>query len=140
MALSLVAHFRDQAGLIEAMVDLAVEEFHHYREIIRMLQATSVALLPDQKDPDLNKLNQCLGQGSQHLLCDRLLLAAIIERRVAERFGLIADGLNASQSDAFYRAILNSEARHWCLFMKLAGKAYCATPADEVALVARLNK
>ena len=34
MALSIVSHYPDQPTLVQAMVDLAVEELNHYKEVI----------------------------------------------------------------------------------------------------------
>ena len=37
MAMNVAAHYPDQPVLLEAMVDLAVEELNHYREVMRLL-------------------------------------------------------------------------------------------------------
>ena len=37
MALSMVSHYPDQPALVQAMVDLAVEELNHYKEVMRLL-------------------------------------------------------------------------------------------------------
>jgi tRNA-(ms[2]io[6]A)-hydroxylase len=55
-----------------------------------------------------------------HYLLDRLLLAAIIERRGHERFGLIADALEPGPERSFFQSITQSEGRHYQLFLDLA--------------------
>lgn len=131
MALNIAAHYPDRPGLLAAMADLAVEELSHYREVVRLLLARGVPPGPDARDPYVRALNELIRQGPDHYLLDRLLIAAVVERRGNERFGLIADALAAGASipgddactlTAFYRGITASENRHWQLFLDLAAQ------------------
>jgi tRNA-(ms[2]io[6]A)-hydroxylase len=65
-------------------------------------------------------LNALIRRGPRYFLQDRLLVAAIVERRGHERFGLIADAHPDAAIRRFYRAISASEDRHWQLFIDLA--------------------
>ena len=49
MALSMVAHYPDQAALVQAMVDLAVEELNHYKEVMGLLMAKGMTPAADRK-------------------------------------------------------------------------------------------
>jgi len=139
MALAVASHYPDQPGLLSAMTDLAVEELSHYREVIRLMMARGVTPGADSKDPYINELNQHVRRGSANFLMDRLLVGAVVERRGAERFALIAEAFAdstppaGSATDAhaakvhedsrlasFYRSIAASEHRHWELFYRLA--------------------
>ena len=120
MAMNMASHYPDQPKLLDAMVDLAVEELNHYREVIRIMLARNIVPGADQKDPYINQLNQQVRKGPANFLLDRLLVAAVVERRGAERFGLIADALTDPGLKKFYQAIAASEARHWTLFYELA--------------------
>ncbi len=120
MALNVASHYPDQPQLLDAMVDLAVEELNHYREVIRLLMARGVTPGPDTKDPYVHALNGTIRRGSGNFLLDRLLVGAVVERRGAERFGLIASGVEDPELARFYRAITASEERHWELFVELA--------------------
>ncbi len=126
MALNIAAHYPDRPALVAAMADLAVEELGHYREVIRLLIERGVQPGPDRKDAYVRALNGEIRRGSDFFLLDRLLVAAIIERRGNERFGLIAERLQHAKVPgrnrlaAFYRAITASEGRHWHLFLELA--------------------
>ena len=128
MALNIAAHYPDQPAIVAAMADLAVEELGHYREVIRLLIDRGVAPGPDRKDAYVRALNDEIRRGPDYFLLDRLLVAAIIERRGNERFGLIALRLaaegfpGAERLAAFYRAITSSEDRHWQLFLDLASQ------------------
>ncbi len=144
MAMAVASHYPDQPRLLQAMVDLAVEELNHYREVIRLLMARGVVPGADRKDPYINALNQHVRRGAEHFLLDRLLMGAVVERRGAERFALLAARLldttaaanNATRQLAkFYRSIAASEQRHWTLFVELA-KSHC----DADAVVPRCNE
>ena len=136
MALNIAAHYPDRPDLVAAMADLAVEELGHYREVIRLLIERDITPGPDRKDPYVRALNDVIRRGPAFFLLDRLLMAAIIERRGNERFGLIAAGLadgalpGGERLAAFYRAITASEDRHWQLFLDLAER-HCRT--EEIA-------
>lgn len=120
MAMSMASHYPDKPQLLSAMVDLAVEELNHYREVIRLMLQRRVTPAADSKDPYVNALNRLVRKGAEVFLMDRLLIGAVVERRGAERFGCIADAVTDPQLQKFYQAIAASEARHWTLFYNLA--------------------
>jgi tRNA-(ms[2]io[6]A)-hydroxylase len=144
MALSIASHYPDRPALLNAMADLAVEELSHYREVVRLLTQRGVQPGPDRKDDYVNGLNRLIRQEPFYLL-DRLLIAAIIERRGHERFGLIATALDPGPLQRFYQSITLSEGRHFELFLNLAIDAHreidvqarldalCASEADLLA-------
>jgi tRNA-(ms[2]io[6]A)-hydroxylase len=80
-------------------------------------------------------LNSLIRRGPEHYLLDRLLVAAVIERRGHERFGLIANAVTDPELARFYRAITASEDRHWQLFLDLA-----ANHCDRTVIPARLEE
>ena len=120
MALAMAAHYPDRPALLAAMADLAVEELGHYREVVRVLLERGLHPGPDVRDPYVNALHAEVRRGSTEYLLDRLLVAAVVERRGAERFGLLADALEEPGLRSFYRAIASSEGRHWRTFTELA--------------------
>lgn len=120
MALSVASHYPDRPHLLNAMADLAVEELTHYREVIRLLIARGLQPSSDAKDNYVRGFNAAIRKGSAEYLLDRLLVAAVIEARGHERFGLIANALPAGPDRRFYEAITTSEGRHWQLFIELA--------------------
>ena len=120
MALNMASHYPDRPSLLMAMADLAVEELSHYREVLKLLASRGSQPGPDSKDPYIRELNNLIRRGPEHFLLDRLLVAAIVERRGCERFGLIARAHPEAAVQRFYRAITSSEDRHWQLFVDLA--------------------
>ncbi len=120
MALSVASHYPDKPELLNAMVDLAVEELGHYREVIRLLTERGLSPGADEKDPYVRGLQAHIRKGSDLYLLDRLLVAAVVERRGHERFGLIAAALPQGSLKQFYKSITRSEDRHWQMFVELA--------------------
>jgi tRNA-(ms[2]io[6]A)-hydroxylase len=66
---------------------------------------------------------------------DRLLVAALIEARSCERFGLLRDGLEDRELAAFFGSLFESEARHHSTYVRLA-KGF----AEEEQVVGRLRE
>ncbi len=120
MAVSMLSHYPDRTELVNAMVDLSIEEMTHFREVVKILHARGLILGADTRDHYVNALRKEMRQGTEVYLLDRLLIAGIIEARGCERFGMVAEGLPEGQLKQFYRAIAESEARHDHLFSDLA--------------------
>ncbi len=120
MAMTMVVHYPDKPELVTAMIDLALEELSHFRAVVRLMQGRGLTLLPDEKDPYVNALRRHSRQGDAEYLLDRLLIAAIVEARGAERFGLVAETLPEGEMKSFYAAITRSEKSHEDLFVQLA--------------------
>lgn len=135
MAVSMLSHYPDRKELVKAMVELAIEEMAHFREVIKLMQEQNLILAPDTKDVYVNKLRKLMRQGSDVYMLDRLVIAGIIEARGCERFGLVAEGLEPGKLKSFYHTIAESEAKHETLFIDLA-KLYF----DDEVVEARLDE
>ena len=129
MAMSVALHYADKPDIVKAMIDLAIEELDHFREVVKIMAARNLQLKKDDKDVYVNQLRKQLRNGRDDYFLDRLLLGGVIEARGAERFGLIAQALPAGQLKAFYRDISDSETRHQDLFYDLASAYF---PSDQV--------
>ena len=112
MAMSMASHYPDRPVLLSAMVDLAVEELNHYREVVRLIIARDNQPGPDSKDHYVKELNGLVRKGKEHFLLDRLLVAALIERRGAERFQLISNNVQDATIKRFYGSITNLSLIH----------------------------
>ena len=120
MAMSMVAHYPDKDRLLEAMINLALEELNHFREVVKLVRKRGLLLAPDEKDPYVNQLRSSIRRGKQHYFLERLLSAAVIEARGAERFALIAANIDDDELKTFYAALAKSETGHHLLFIELA--------------------
>ena len=135
MALSMASHYPDRPDILIAMTDLAIEELAHYKQVINLILKRGLIPQSDRKDTYVAELNRKARKGRDEFLLDRLLIAALIERRGAERFELIAHHLEDAQLANFYRNLAKSEARHWVLFVNLASGNY-----PENQIVSRFNE
>ena len=129
MAMSLVAHYPDRQELILAMIDLALEELNHFRQVVRLMQERNLTMPPDQKDPYVNQLRAHARAEPDEYFMDRLLSAAVIEARGEERFRLLAGSLTEPGLKTFYETLAKSERGHHELFVDLARQYF---PHDAV--------
>jgi len=120
MAISMISHYPDKPGLVKAMLDLAIEELGHFRDVMALLISKGLQSGADQKDHYVNQLHKAMDQGTEAYLLDRLLIASIVEARGEERFGMIAEALPDGRLKTFYRSITESENQHYKLFLSLA--------------------
>ena len=134
VALKFAAHYPDKPDLVAAMIDLAIEELCHYREVFKLIRERNLALPPDQKDSYINQLRSVVRNGRDYYFLDRLLIAAIVEARGLERFAKIASALPQGSLKNFYQSIYYSEARHSELFLSLAQQY-----SDEESVNSRLE-
>ena len=131
MAMSMVSHYPDKLDIVTSMVDLALEELAHFRQVVKILHQRGLILAADKPDTYVNSLRQLQRKGSDVYLLDRLLIGSIVEARGCERFGLIAAALGPGELQQFYVAITESEARHEDVFYKLAANYFPTAVIDE---------
>jgi|TARA_B100001079_G_scaffold257565_1_gene255042 tRNA-(ms[2]io[6]A)-hydroxylase len=129
VALSIVAHYPDRIKLVEEMTDLALEELNHYRQVIKLMLKRGLIPSADEKDPYVNAILGHFNRGPEQYFLDRLLTAALIEARGAERFELISENLEDPELATFYRTLSQSEQNHYHLFIHLANHYF---PESEV--------
>ncbi len=129
MAISMLSHYPDRIKLVNAMVDLSIEEMNHFREVVKIMHKRNLILGSDQKDPYVNDFRKAFRRGKDEYFLDRLLIGSIIEARGCERFALVGEALPTGKMKQFYQAIAASEARHNTLFTDLAAEYF---PLEEV--------
>ncbi len=127
MAMSMALHYADKPDIVKAMINLAIEELDHFREVVNIMASRNLQLKKDDKDTYVNQLRKQIRNGRDDYFLDRLLLGGVIEARGAERFGLIAHALPDGELKTFYVEISRSEDRHRDLFVDLAA-AYFPLP------------
>jgi tRNA-(ms[2]io[6]A)-hydroxylase len=135
MAMSMLLHYPDKQNLVKAMTELAIEELQHFKAVMAHIQERKLVLPGDEKDAYVNQFRQAQRRGAQEYLLDRLIIASIIEKRGAERFGLIAVALPDNKLKSFYSKIAESEERHYLLFLELAHEYF-----DTETILLRLNE
>lgn len=143
-AQSLLARRPANAQLVERMGALAVEELQHFRRVHKLLRARGADLTPAERNPYVAGLHKVISQAREQSapsadttydagMVDRLLVAALVERRSLERFELLAAAKGAGELGTLYGELAPSEAGHASLFVELA-----ETFGDEERVHARL--
>ncbi len=132
MAMSFVAKFPDRLEIIPELIETAVEELEHFRDVYAIMEERGVSLGKEMgRDPYMHELIKYARSGREERFLDRLLIASIVECRGAERFRMVAEALPDSDPELkrFYKRLWTSEAKHGNIFVKMALNYF---PEDEV--------
>jgi len=121
MAMSFVAKFPDRIEIIPGLIDTAVEELEHFRQVYDIMKERGVQLKHEiTKDVYVKRLIGHCRSGREERFLDRLILASVVENRGAERFQLIYENLGPGKLKEFYQNLWASEAKHGELFVNMA--------------------
>jgi tRNA 2-(methylsulfanyl)-N6-isopentenyladenosine37 hydroxylase len=107
-------------GWVETMTAVARDEAAHLAQVTRLLLRRGGRLDRFHKNPYANALRQLVRKGEPAEIVDRLLVAALIEVRSCERFGVLAAVSDDAELASFYRALFTSEFEHYQVFLALA--------------------
>lgn len=124
-AISLIVQFPEHAELVSKMAELAQEEMAHFKMVHRIIQRRGLSLGRERKDSYVNELQKFIsgsGRSREEVLVDKLLFAAMIEARSCERFKVLSEHIDDKELAVFYRKLMESEARHYTMFIRLAKK------------------
>tara|TARA_R110001592_G_scaffold359340_2_gene665614 strand:- start:53101 stop:53682 length:582 start_codon:yes stop_codon:yes gene_type:complete len=123
-AISIIVKFPQHSDLVTEMTAIALEEMEHFGMVHEEILKRGLTLGKERKDPYVNDLLAFAKQGGneEERLVDRLLVAAMIEARSCERFRLLSEEISDKDLRVFYRDLMESEARHYTTFLKLAKK------------------
>lgn len=122
-AMHFVVRYPDRVELVSRMIDIAVEELEHFREVFALMRHRGVELVSDEPDPYINALLSDVRNGRDTRFMDRLILGSIIEYRGCERFAILGRELTARGEDRlgdFYRELAASESKHRGDFYEMA--------------------
>lgn len=117
-------------GWVETMTAVARDEAAHLAQVIRLLLRRGGRLDRFHKNPYANALRQLVRKGEPAEIVDRLLVAALIEVRSCERFGVLAAVSEDAELAGFYRALFTSEFEHYQVFLGLARKIVNGAQVD----------
>lgn len=121
MAMSFVAKYPNRVEIIPELIETALEEMEHFRDVYAIMEKRGV-MLPHEisQDQYVKQLLDYCRSGREERFLDRLLLASVIECRGAERFQLVAGALEDEVLKKFYKRLWTSEAKHGNIFVKMA--------------------
>lgn len=119
-ALNLIFAYVENEDLCREMTSIVNEELAHFHLVLDLLKSRGIRfrrLTPSNYGRQLNDLVRKL---EPQRAIDRLLVAALIEARSCERFGLLREHLPDRELAAFYDSLFESEARHHSTYVRLA--------------------
>jgi tRNA-(ms[2]io[6]A)-hydroxylase len=122
-ALSLMHRYANHLPLLNKMSRLAREELRHFEQVLDMLAKRGLEYQPLSASRYAQGLHAGVRKSEPGRLVDVLIVGALIEARSCERFARLAPELDPSLG-AFYTKLLQSEARHFMDYLKLA-EHYC---------------
>jgi tRNA-(ms[2]io[6]A)-hydroxylase len=136
MAMSFVAKYPDRTEIIPELIETAVEELEHFRDVYKIMEARGIQF-PARMGEDLyaKQLLAACRHGREERFIDRMLLASVIECRGAERFRMIYQTLPEGDLKQFYHLLWASEAKHGHIFVKMLFNYY-----DEAPIYKRLDE
>lgn len=120
VAMNLLFAYVENAELTRAMTEIMAEELDHFHQVRALLDRRGIRfykLPPSRYGPRLHEL---VSHQEPQRAVDRLLVAALIEARSCERFGLLRDRLADRELAEFYGGLFESEARHHSTYVRLA--------------------
>jgi tRNA-(ms[2]io[6]A)-hydroxylase len=146
-AMALAGRWTDDPSLVLALTELAREELDHFARVVAELARRRVPIPPPPVDAYAAALRRAASSDRAHRdardpndpLVERLLVAALIEARSAERFKLLLEALGEEhEMYAFYSELFAAEARHYRTLVDLAVRASGSCEARVRARLERL--
>ena len=128
-AINLMAKYQERFELINMLSRLAREELVHYEQVLKIIKARHIAIVPLTASRYAAGLRRLVRRKEPGMMIDILLISAFIEARSCERFGAVAPRLDPVLSK-FYGGLLQSEARHYQNYLRLA---HLYGDADDIA-------
>lgn len=128
-AMNLIFAYVEQVELVQAMTEIVNEELEHFHMVLDRLNERGAKFRRLQPSSYGRRLNDLVRKQEPGRAVDRLLVAALIEARSCERFGVLRDQLQDRQLGEFFGSLFESEARHHSTYVRLATKF---AAADEV--------
>jgi len=121
-ALALMFAYAEDLQLTGKMSRLAREELRHYEQVAKLIQ--SLGVTPQRLAPGryAERLRRLVAKTEPQREVDLMICGAFIEARSCERFAALGLAIGAPLSDLF-QGLHNAEARHYKVYLDLAGRA-----------------
>ncbi len=120
VAMNLLFSYVKNSELTRAMTEIVQEELDHFHQVRAILDRRGIRFYKLSPSSYGAKLHELVSKPEPQRAVDRLLVAALIEARSCERFGLLRDRLADRELADFYGSLFESEARHHSTYVRLA--------------------
>jgi tRNA-(ms[2]io[6]A)-hydroxylase len=128
-AMNLLFAYVEHTDMCLALSDIVREELSHFHMVLDVLRRRGIPFRRLRPSRYGERLHALVSKQEPQRAVDRLLVAALIEARSCERFGLLRDRLDDAELAAFFGSLFESEARHHSTYVRFAE---LFAPADEV--------
>ena len=128
-AVNLMFRYVDKPDLLDALSRLAREELLHFEQVLEIMRNRGVEFRHIPPSRYAAGLRAVARTHEPARLVDVLIIGAFIEARSCERFAALAPELD-DELGRYYRYLLNSEARHFQDYLRLA-ELYAGEPIDD---------
>ena len=123
-AVQMMFRYLCEPGLAEVLSPLAREELDHFERVLGILKSRGHYLEPLPAPPYGAALVKKIRTLEPDRMLDSFLVAGLIEARSHERMSLLATHSQDLELASLYRELLDSEARHFRLYWKLAEERF----------------
>ena len=134
-ALQMMFRYLCEPGLAEVLSPLVREELEHFEKVVELLKSRGHYLEPLPAPPYGTVLAKNIRKIEPERMLDGFLVAGLIEARSHERMSLLAAHSPDLGLANLYRDSLESEARHFGIYWKLAVDRF-----DRIVIETRLNE
>ena len=119
-AIQLMFRYPGEPNLCETLSPIAREELEHFEKILLFLKSKGQELIALKPPPYGSELSKNIRKEEPHRMLDSLIVAGLIEARSHERLAILALNSQDSSIRKLYQSLLESEARHFGIYWRLA--------------------
>ncbi len=119
-AMNMIFSYVEHPEFVVPLTEVVEEELLHFRQVIEVLVSRGKKLVGQPQSSYGRRLSALIRTTEPDKAVDRCCVAALIEARSCERFTLLRDHLSDRRLADFYGTLLESEARHHALYLRLA--------------------
>ena len=120
VAVQLMFRYPSEPNLSECLSPIAREELEHFEKILYFLKSLGHPLKSLKPPPYGAELAKSIRKEEPLRMLDSFLIAGLIEARSHERLSLLALNSEEQSFKTLYESLLESEARHFGVYWKLA--------------------
>ena len=120
VAIQLMFRYPTEPNLSEVLSPIAREELEHFEKMLSFLKEKGIVLQALKPPPYGAELTKNIRKEEPLRMLDSFLIAGIIEARSHERLSILALNSKESATRDLYQSLVESEARHFGVYWKLA--------------------
>ncbi len=124
VAIQLMFKYPSEQSISEVLSPIAREELEHFEKILNFLKDKGIEIKSLKPPPYGSELAKNIRREEPYRMLDSFLVAGIIEARSHERLSILALNFEDASLREIYNSLLESEARHFGVYWKLAQEKF----------------